>query len=753
MNNELRWALWQLYLIWFWPTRFRRDVEDESGKIGDKLTLRQRIIYLGKLLQWVSYLALLGNVLAGWICQESGQEYSFNTSVFGVLFGMAVGIAMGVTGGVSAGVVGIMAYGVVFGMVFGLGFAVSMSWATAVSSGVVAGVFFSGSGSGTGTVPGGVLGGVSFGATFSLGIGVATGLLGDVSFGTTVSAFFLLAFVLTYFRLTTYPLDFVLNCFIFRIAARSSNQSKRWWKFQPFVWNEVIWLPLPFAAPHLAALVREDRKYGFDQVAFIAAERPLQAGMLPKAHSEVVIDDVTSDELSQLADVSERLAWASEANVTLPPDVQAALPRFQRVSEHVGQFQSLASRERQHAALVRASEDVQQLRKSLAATRGRYVPRLLTVANRWSELIVAERERLEAEQEASRELPNPFVFGNPVDDRDEELFMGRRDVVDQLEANVLGSGRPPTLLLYGARRMGKTSILKQLPRLLGPDFAVADIDCQNPSATESAVGLLLILSRAIATGLQRKRLTIQPPGRDQFAKGNAPFGVFDDWLIQVERELEKDKHSGLCVLMCLDEFERLKKTLDAGWGGDVLDALRNMLQHRPRFVLLFCGSHTFEELGPEWTDRFISARRIRVSYLPREDLVPLLTRPMPNFGLTYEDGAIDSALDATAGQPFLTQAVGFELVQHLNEHDLKKVASKDDVAEAVRRALSTGGEYFANVWSDAGSDGQAVLSAVAAGRELPDDARTIKRLQEHDVLDKRLQFVVPMVERWIRERE
>ena len=52
--------------------------------------------------------------------------------------------------------------------------------------------------------------------------------------------------------------------------------------------------------------------------------------------------------------------------------------------------------------------------------------------------------------------------------------------------------------------MGKTSILKQLPRLLGPDFAPALVDCQNAAVTESVATLLRYLSRALSAGVQRR---------------------------------------------------------------------------------------------------------------------------------------------------------------------------------------------------------------------------------------------------------
>jgi hypothetical protein len=39
-------------------------------------------------------------------------------------------------------------------------------------------------------------------------------------------------------------------------------------------------------------------------------------------------------------------------------------------------------------------------------------------------------------------------------------------------------------LPHGPRRAGKSNILNQLPRLLGPDFAPATLDCQEPAVTD-----------------------------------------------------------------------------------------------------------------------------------------------------------------------------------------------------------------------------------------------------------------------------
>jgi len=225
-----------------------------------------------------------------------------------------------------------------------------------------------------------------------------------------------------------------------------------------------------------------------------------------------------------------------------------------------------------------------------------------------------------------------------------------------------------------------------------------------------------------------------------------PFGAFDEWLKGVERTMP----GNMRLLLCLDEYERLQATLSAGWGDALLDALRHLLQHRTRLALMFAGTHTFRQLGPSWTDRFISAKRVRVSFLMRDEVLPLLTRPIPEFNLTYAPEGLDLIFTATYGQPFLTQAVAFELVQLLNEQR-RREATAIDVETAIAHALVSAGAYFANVWNDAGSEGQAVLCQIASGLTPPDARPAVAWLREHDVLNAAGGFAVPMFQRWVRD--
>jgi hypothetical protein len=74
-----------------------------------------------------------------------------------------------------------------------------------------------------------------------------------------------------------------------------------------------------------------------------------------------------------------------------------------------------------------------------------------------------------------------------------------------------------------------------------------------------------------------------------------------------------------------------------------------------------------------------------------------------------------------------------------------------EVEEAICRALVSASVYFANVWFNAGAEGQAILLALARGERPPDFRAARAWLREHDVLTDAGTYAVPMVERWVRQ--
>jgi len=278
-----------------------------------------------------------------------------------------------------------------------------------------------------------------------------------------------------------------------------------------------------------------------------------------------------------------------------------------------------------------------------------------------------------------------------------------------------------------------------LPRLLGPDFVPCTVDCQNQALVVSPAEFFAYTSRRIVHALSKRGMPGQPVAVGELAYN--PFVVFDRWLTNIQHVLGPRMR----ILVCFDEYERLARALEAGWGLALFDSLRHIIQHHEKIAFLFSGVHTFEQMGPIWTDTFISARRIRVSFLRRDEIVPLLTAPVPEFDMSYAPRSVDLIFDKTKGQPCLTQGLASELVDLLNE-DGRREARPEDVLEAANRSLETTcAEYLANVWHDAGKEGQEILAAAIRGGRIPEHPAAERWLRDNDIMDERGVIVVPMV--------
>jgi hypothetical protein len=802
MKAYIDWSLRQLYLAFFMPTQFTHEI----GGLGNDVPEHRvgaRFLYLLKMLPWIIILASLGNIICGYTCELKGVDFQWDASWFGVAGGLTLGlisssamIALGEASDLMFSESLTIMSGLIGGILVGRGELIEWSWAhglggivlgtaiggvngllvafgenqkrgvrIGVALGIASGLVFFAASTIAGNRSGGIIFGIVFGAAISFVLdasasilvnaiictifGVVSGLAISVTFGESAGMAtglaVLLTSLITSFRLITYPFDVIISAAAYLWGLRHPEAVRQAWRWCPVTWNEVIWVPLLFSRKLLAQLVQQDPEEGFKQIKFIAVQRKRQRRIAITALAEVAAKNLKSTSTLEIASVPTKLNWMIDVPGELNSDLMKVLSQFDHVAQHVEQFVTLNRNYLKCEALKRAVTEVQSLRDELLSKERSYATQLLEVLDEWRDILASENALIIAHAASTREILNPFIFGNPVAETDLNIFTGRQDIIKPIEASVLDTVQSPTLLLYGPRRMGKTSILNQLPRLLGPSFAPATIDCQFPAVTSDLTSLLYYISYSISTGLRKRRILVEPLARSELE--SKTFAAFDEWLKEIELLMPKKMR----VLLCIDEYERLQVTLDTGWGEAFLDALRHIIQHRPRLMLMFTGAHTFQDMGPQWTDHFISVRPVRVSFLKPEEVIALLTRPIPDFGLTYTSGALNEILQATNGQPFLTQAVAFELVQFMNEKHQRE-AKSDDVKEAVNRALVSGGAYFDSIWNDSREEGKAILRSIVKDESPPDYPTARTWLEKSDVISERGVFAVPMVHEWVKRK-
>jgi hypothetical protein len=194
------------------------------------------------------------------------------------------------------------------------------------------------------------------------------------------------------------------------------------------------------------------------------------------------------------------------------------------------------------------------------------------------------------------------------------------------------------------------------------------------------------------------------------------------------------------ALITFDEYERMEAGIESGRiTTEVLNQLRHLVQHRQGLVLLFSGSHRFEELKTvNWADYLINTKTLELSFLEPEEARELMERPVHEFNMRYEPGVVDRILELTHRQPYLLQAIGSELVNQLNTRN-RTTATMDDLNAAVEKTLVSAQAYFHYVWTDECSDEEReILAEMALGEEVREDRRraALQSMLRKEIVEK-----------------
>jgi hypothetical protein len=525
-------------------------------------------------------------------------------------------------------------------------------------------------------------------------------------------------------------------------------------------WDELQRLPLAGLDSHLlllhqydpagATAVMERLSWGRQRWAAQAAQIELDARQLENCA-----------DLEAIGAAHRRLA---AGDLTGP--ASALLRSFSRVSSDVAAAQRQESAYNQRLALNAVEDRLDGLLRELTRSNEGYAGRFRPIAAAWRQIIAAAHQSLLVEAELRQEIDSPYIIGVPLTER-QEIFVGRADVSARIEQLLLDRRQPP-LLLYGQRRVGKTSLLNNLGRLLPSTIIPLFVDLQGPaSRAADEAGFLYNLARGMVRSARQRDLALPDLSREALAID--PFSQFEEWLDEVEAALGDH-----LALLMLDEFEVLADALEQGRFDDgmIMGMVRHLIQHRPRFKLLLSGSHTLDEFQ-RWSTYLINVQVVHIGYLSQEETAQLVERPAEGFALRYEAAAVERVWRLTRGHPFLAQLLCAEIVALKNEQPpaARRLAGVADVETAVVPTLQHGSFFFADIaQNQVDAVGQAVLRLMATAAEGEPTPRAalvayvpslmaleaaLLRLQQRELIEPAeggYRFQVELVRRWFAER-
>ncbi len=367
---------------------------------------------------------------------------------------------------------------------------------------------------------------------------------------------------------------------------------------------------------------------------------------------------------------------------------------------------------------------------------------------------------------------NPFQYNMPIGDSGQ--FAGRGDVFAFVQANLVGEHQPRALVLLGGHQMGKSSVLRQLPRALDDRYIPIRLSLRASTVGNEKAWLTALaqtLPDALALlNIQSARLPALP-GHPADLREMLEGEVFAEGL----RAMRRDRH----LLVLVDNAERLLTAVQGhALPRDTFTFLARLLEQHTHFDLLMAFDARYERelvaVGPP----FDPALFYRLGPLSQAEMLALLSGAMPqDVGL--EQGALETIYDLTAGHPHLTQLIGWLLWERSAARRHASPITRADVVAVADNAQAMGSEVLGANWSHGSPQEQLVLTALTAlspeepprpvpfddvgawliAADRPLDPRTVnatwRRLEYEGVLDLsadgRLTINGGLQRRWLRE--
>lgn len=207
------------------------------------------------------------------------------------------------------------------------------------------------------------------------------------------------------------------------------------------------------------------------------------------------------------------------------------------------------------------------------------------VAQDWLTQARAQHAALRSKLE---QIPTPQAFraGDPVQ-RGGEAFVPRERVVGQLERQLMLATGCPALILYGRRRMEKSTLLGNLTGFLPPSVRIANWIMQA-AAFSSQASLFGLIADTIADTLGDLG-----PDRSPVPPGTVALQAYLD---ACDRQLQAADRR---LLLTLDEYEYIDRKLgESVFDEELLTLIRKSIQSHCHLTWVFAGSHHISRADP-----------------------------------------------------------------------------------------------------------------------------------------------------------
>jgi tetratricopeptide (TPR) repeat protein len=341
---------------------------------------------------------------------------------------------------------------------------------------------------------------------------------------------------------------------------------------------------------------------------------------------------------------------------------------------------------------------------------------------------------------------NPYIAGRALDQP--SGFFGRDDVLRLVESE-LQSEHQSAVVLFGQRRIGKTSILLQLLRRLpSPPFVPVYFDLMD-RAQRPLSHVLFELASTIAA-----RTGVASPPLDAFDEAGSAFR--QSFLPSVYDSLGEAQR----LVLLFDEFDVLD--IDAeehlpptAASRAFFPYLRQLMQGEPRLGFVFVVGRRAEDLSISVKATFKAARYKRVTVLDETTARELVTTAERQGTLILSEDAVARIVGLTGGHPYFTQLLCQILWNDANAPGAQGIGriGSHAVESTAPRAVEAGQNILEWIWDGLPPAERVIFAAIAQASEegtVVSEDTLLELLQRHGIriLTKELELAPRTLISW-----
>ncbi|OUL30131.1 hypothetical protein BV378_04540 [Nostoc sp. RF31YmG] len=271
---------------------------------------------------------------------------------------------------------------------------------------------------------------------------------------------------------------------------------------------------------------------------------------------------------------------------------------------------------------------------------------------------------------------NPYIIGRPI--YEPELFFGREDLFNFVQDNL--NKRAQVILLHGQRRIGKSSVLSQIPNFITLEqFLFVPLSLEGKSQ-KSLTEVLHELARDIIDYLELSYLQVALPSKRDLEEDAQIF--FNNFLPQIYQVID-----GKNLVLLLDEFDVLGDSNEDSAVSHFFPCLQSIVYwHKELFIIPVVGRQLDDM--PNLLSLFRQAPHREIGLLDRQSTERLIVKPAEGI-LRYEPDAIDAIWELSAGHPYFTQVICFALFSEARDEQRWQV-NRQDVENIVEQSIEIG---------------------------------------------------------------